>query len=442
MILRLSLLGGALLTDGVATTPLPADRRGCLLALLATEGGWVERDRLALLFWPESDESAAKAALRQLLVRVRRMALEPALEATGDAVRWPVASDVAEFRRALADGDPTRAVALYGGPLLEGFAAHDVGGVDAWFEGERDRLHAAFHGATMRATDAALAAGALRGRRGRPRPAARPRPPRRGRRRRLRARAVRGRPSRRGVAGVRALRRAARGGARPGAARRDRRAPHRRSARRGGRRAHRSRSGGDGWNPPARCDRRGSWAATRSGRRCARRAPPSCCSPASPASASRCCCARRGPTPSSAARSRGSSGCPTTRSPRSSARARSWPTGSGRTARTSPGWCRRWRPVWCPRRSTPRPRAAAWSKRSPASSRPPRRPWRSTICSGPTPRRSRPWATWRAAICRWSARTVPGRSGPTWARPWPRGGPAASSPRSPWVRSRKVACGR
>ena len=137
MALRLTLLGGALLGDpleGADAVRLPADRRGCLLALLATDGGWVDRDRLALLFWPESDESAAKAALRQLLVRVRRMRLDPELEATHDAVRWPVASDVAAFRQALADGDAARAVALYRGPLLDGFAVHDVGGVDAWFE--------------------------------------------------------------------------------------------------------------------------------------------------------------------------------------------------------------------------------------------------------------------------------------------------------------------
>ena len=74
MALRLTLLGGALLgdprADGAAAAPLPADRRGLLLVLLAAEGGWVDRERLATLFWPESDESAAKAALRQLLVRV------------------------------------------------------------------------------------------------------------------------------------------------------------------------------------------------------------------------------------------------------------------------------------------------------------------------------------------------------------------------------------
>ncbi len=162
MPLRLTLLGGALLGDpleGAAAARLPADRRGCLLALLASEGGWVDRHRLALLFWPESDESAAKAALRQLLVRVRRMRLDPELEATHDAVRWSVASDVAEFRRALADGDAEAAVVAYGGAYLDGLAVADVGGVDAWVEAERSALHDAFHGACVRVAAARVAAG-------------------------------------------------------------------------------------------------------------------------------------------------------------------------------------------------------------------------------------------------------------------------------------------
>lgn len=126
-----TLLGAARLGPDA---PLPADRRGLLLALLATDGGWVDRERLATLFWPESDEGAAKAALRQLLVRVKRLGLGPPLEATATAVRWPVATDLARFRRALADGDAEAALQAYGGPFVDGLAVADVGGVDAWIE--------------------------------------------------------------------------------------------------------------------------------------------------------------------------------------------------------------------------------------------------------------------------------------------------------------------
>lgn len=152
----LTLLGGARLGDG---EPLPSDRRGLLLALLAAEATWVDRDRLALLFWPDADESAAKGALRQLLARARRLGLEPPLEATADGLRWRVDSDLARFRRALADGDPSAAVEAYGGPFLAGLTVHDVGGVDAWLDAERAALHGAFHAAAMQVAEAAVATG-------------------------------------------------------------------------------------------------------------------------------------------------------------------------------------------------------------------------------------------------------------------------------------------
>jgi DNA-binding SARP family transcriptional activator len=151
----LSLLGAAVVGEGALGRALPGDRRGCLLAYVGCDGGWVDRNRLALLLWPDADESSAKRNLRQLLLRVKRLALAPTLEVSAEAVRWPVPCDVADFRRALAAGDHARAVALYGGPFLDGFSAHDVGGMDAWVETERERLHAAFHGACMR--EAALA---------------------------------------------------------------------------------------------------------------------------------------------------------------------------------------------------------------------------------------------------------------------------------------------
>src|SRR5690606_35974246 len=153
---RLSLLGTtAIGADG----GLPVDRRGCLLAYLAVEGGWVSRDRLALLFWPDSEETMAKRNLRQLVLRTRRLPLDPPLETTADALCWPVDSDVAAFRHALAAGDVAAAVDAYGGPLLDGFSVHDVGGFDAWLEGERDRLRLAFLDAGVRRSDELLAAG-------------------------------------------------------------------------------------------------------------------------------------------------------------------------------------------------------------------------------------------------------------------------------------------
>ena len=78
MTARLLLFGSAVLGDRVQGRPLPVDRRGCLLAYLASDGDWVDRDRLALLFWPESGEDRAKRNLRQLLLRTKRLELKPA----------------------------------------------------------------------------------------------------------------------------------------------------------------------------------------------------------------------------------------------------------------------------------------------------------------------------------------------------------------------------
>lgn len=148
-----------MLGDRTTGAPFPGDRRGCLLAYLANDGGWVDRDRLAWLFWPDADETAAKRNLRQLLLRVKRLPLDPPLEATPEALRWPIACDVGDFRQAVAGGDTGHAVALYQGSFMDGFAAHDVGGIDTWLESERDRLHAAFHGACMREVAVATAGG-------------------------------------------------------------------------------------------------------------------------------------------------------------------------------------------------------------------------------------------------------------------------------------------
>src|SRR5690554_2835349 len=112
MAARLKLLGSAALIEDGGEAPLPADRRGCLLAYLAVEAGWVNRERLALLFWPDADESTAKRNLRQILLRTRRLRSQEDLEVTPDAVRWSVASDVAEFRSALAAGDARTAVSV------------------------------------------------------------------------------------------------------------------------------------------------------------------------------------------------------------------------------------------------------------------------------------------------------------------------------------------
>ena len=154
-----TLLGAASVRRAGVATPLPADRRGCLLAYLAFESGWVDRDRLALLFWPDASEHEAKRNLRQLLARTRRLDLAEGLETSAKALRWLVDSDVARFRRALGSGDHAAACDLWSGPLLAGHNVYDVGAFDAWLEVERERLQSAYHDAVVRAARVALEQG-------------------------------------------------------------------------------------------------------------------------------------------------------------------------------------------------------------------------------------------------------------------------------------------
>jgi hypothetical protein len=64
---------------------------------------WVSRDELAALFWRSHPGSGAQQ-LRKLLLEVRALAL-PQLETDRNGVRWQVATDVAEFGTAIAQGD-------------------------------------------------------------------------------------------------------------------------------------------------------------------------------------------------------------------------------------------------------------------------------------------------------------------------------------------------
>jgi DNA-binding SARP family transcriptional activator/predicted ATPase len=137
---ELRLLGAPRILLGDAWRPLPADRRGQLLAFLALDGEWVTRDRLADLLWPDLTMAAARRNLRHLVHTIARRAPVPGLEAAREALRWSVDSDVARFRAALASGTLEDAVASYTGPLLEGFEARAAGAFGAWLEVEREVL--------------------------------------------------------------------------------------------------------------------------------------------------------------------------------------------------------------------------------------------------------------------------------------------------------------
>lgn len=150
MMLRLRMLG-AVGIEGASpdTAGGKLQRRPlALLAVLAAAGErGISRDKLLAFFWPESDDERARNVLRQLLHSVRRDTGLPELIVGTTELRLNttlVGSDVADFVRHGDAGNLTAAVAVYGGPFLDGFYLSNAPAFESWKEGERARLSQRF----------------------------------------------------------------------------------------------------------------------------------------------------------------------------------------------------------------------------------------------------------------------------------------------------------
>ncbi len=164
-IIHLRLLGGvylSVLESGreqlIQMPPKPA----ALLAYLAVagaDGRALRRDTLLALFWPELPDARARAALRQVLFRVRRILGAEALRADRGSVALAPGAllcDVIAFEGHLAAGDPVAALELYRGDLLAGFYVDGMSEeLEAWIEGERARLKRRAFQASWSAADEA-----------------------------------------------------------------------------------------------------------------------------------------------------------------------------------------------------------------------------------------------------------------------------------------------
>ena len=148
MELALWLLGTPAYGRDTERADLPVSMPVTLLVYLALQAGWVSRSHLATLFWPETDESAARRNLRRLISRLPEVNFADGVEVEADKLRWLVRSDVHEFRRALGRGDWREATTLYTGPLLDGFHSSSEG-VSTWLELERANLSTAFKDAAI-----------------------------------------------------------------------------------------------------------------------------------------------------------------------------------------------------------------------------------------------------------------------------------------------------
>lgn len=170
---NLALLGGfRLQTEPGEPVPLSTKKAGALLAYLALHPGQAQaRAKLATLLWGDRSEVQARDSLRQALSLVRKALshVDPgALIAHEDTISFePTALTI----DAIVFGDLAaqeeiesleRAIALYGGELLDGFevAAPEF---ESWLTAERERFREMALEAMTRLLDHHLSSGAVEG---------------------------------------------------------------------------------------------------------------------------------------------------------------------------------------------------------------------------------------------------------------------------------------
>jgi tetratricopeptide (TPR) repeat protein len=130
---------------GQPEQPVPATLPGCLLVYLAAQGegrgGWVDRERLAALFWPERAAGAGLHNLRVNLNRLRNLlaswGLADALGTDRTRVRLALPTDLAQLAAALAVGAAVQPSDPGPGRWLQGFRIAGFGEFWAWADQER-----------------------------------------------------------------------------------------------------------------------------------------------------------------------------------------------------------------------------------------------------------------------------------------------------------------
>ena len=153
-VLRLHAFGGLHLDkDGVRVGGEAAQRKrlAILVVLAAHRRTGISREKLAALFWPESDRARSRNALYQAVAAIRRDLGNDVISAgsAGDLTLNGdrIASDVAEFRDAIAARDPQAAVAVYDGPFLDGVYLRESGEFERWAEETRSAFTTDYCGA-------------------------------------------------------------------------------------------------------------------------------------------------------------------------------------------------------------------------------------------------------------------------------------------------------
>jgi predicted ATPase len=138
----LHLLGTPQWRTATGSHPLPNTLPGWTIAFLALQAGWVARDRLTALFWPDVASVEALHNLRMALHRVRPLlaewGVEAALEAERRRVRLVLPTDVAALRQTASDA--SRPAREYSGVLMSSMDFSGFPALEEWAALERAAL--------------------------------------------------------------------------------------------------------------------------------------------------------------------------------------------------------------------------------------------------------------------------------------------------------------
>ncbi|MEM7112315.1 MAG: BTAD domain-containing putative transcriptional regulator [Chloroflexota bacterium] len=158
---ELKLLGTFQLTiDGRPITKFRSDKARALLAYVATEADKIHsRSYLASLLWSDLPEKSAKRNLRNVFSNLRKITPD-LLEISTQSVKWvgDCHVDLHQFRKTI-NSNPTKAIALYEGPFLQGFSLADAILFDEWHVVWQEQLHQEMMNGLEQLVAAALSAG-------------------------------------------------------------------------------------------------------------------------------------------------------------------------------------------------------------------------------------------------------------------------------------------
>jgi DNA-binding SARP family transcriptional activator/tetratricopeptide (TPR) repeat protein len=147
---RLKTFGGVSLeANPVAESAagLQRNRLAILTVISAAGEAGISREKLAELFWPESDSERSRNALNQALFGLRRAGGSESLVEGTDTLRLNFSfcsADFLELEKAAREGLHDTVIELYAGPFMEGARFRTNASLERWVQQKRDSLEDLF----------------------------------------------------------------------------------------------------------------------------------------------------------------------------------------------------------------------------------------------------------------------------------------------------------